>query len=339
MKRIVSLIIAVVFAGMAFLIPGCDELVTTETNSYDTVTLIVYDSNCVKVCHSDIGNEMLIPLRQWRNSGHSSDSLTDYDYFSSNTRQCGPECHTSEGFVQSLSSTADTNRYPTEIGCFACHQPHTTWDFSLRDTSAVTLIGGAEYDRGYSNICARCHKATASPPATSGGTVSITDTWGPHSSPQADMLSGTGGFQYTDSTYQNSSHMATVTSGCLTCHQDSSVGFTLGGHSLRMRDGSTLLTETCNRTDCHSTTPIADFETYDTLQIAYIATLDTLKAKLISINLLDATGNIIPQSTDSTDLAAALFNYLFVKNDRSNGVHNTRYGLALMRQSLNYIGR
>jgi len=335
MKRILPLIILTILGLLAVIIPGCDELVTKENTTYVTDTII--DSTCVAVCHSDISNAMSTAIKQWDNSAHSSDTLSDYTYFGRNTRICGPACHSTDGFVRSLNSAVDSVPYPSEIGCFACHHPHTTWDFALRDTATVTLASGPSYNRGHSNICARCHKATTDPAQAAHDSVNITLPWGPHGSTQADMLAGEGGYNFADTAIGNSSHTTTVTWGCITCHKEKSKGLNLGGHTFKLKDGPLILAETCNRASCHQSNPVVDFFQYDSLQVAYLATIDTLKGKLIESNLLDSTGLPVERMVTTADSAGALFNYLFVTGDKSNGVHNTKYGLTLMRYSLNYL--
>jgi hypothetical protein len=335
MKRILPLTIMTILGLLAIIIPGCDKLVTQENTTYVTDTII--DSTCVTVCHSDIKDTILLPLKQWANSAHSSDTLSDYTYFGRNTRICGAACHSTDGFVRSLNSPVDSVSYPSEIGCFACHHPHTTWNFALRDTAAVVLASGHAYNRGHSNLCARCHKATANPAQAVQDSVDITLPWGPHGSTQADMLAGKGGYDFGDASIASSSHTTTVTSGCLTCHKEKAKGIYLGGHTFKMKDGPNILAESCNRASCHLSNPVVDFFQYDSLQVAYLATIDTLKEKLIESNLLDSVGLPVERIVATADSAGTLFNYLFVTGDKSSGVHNTKYGLTLMRYSLNYL--
>ncbi|SYZ73897.1 hypothetical protein TRIP_C60167 [Candidatus Zixiibacteriota bacterium] len=334
MRKTIPVAVIVILAGIAALLPGCDQLVTKENYTYDTTTLIVRDSTCVEACHSDVSNDMSVARRQWQNSAHSSDSLTDITVNGLNTRSCGQQCHSTEGFLNSLSSTAGTISHPTEIGCFACHSPHTTWDFSLRDTARVLLITSQYYNYKHSNICARCHRNNVNPASLVSGPRNIDAGWGPHASVQADMLAGTGGYVFPDSIYGNSAHTTDDSSGCLTCHMAVTDGFELGGHTFRMRSGITILVSSCNQSGCHATAPVTSFYTVDSLQRLYISTMDSLKTELIAGNLLTTSGNPVLRTVLTIDSVAALYNYLFVRNDGSGGVHNTKYGLALLQQSL-----
>jgi cytochrome c551/c552 len=335
MKKIFPLLLLAILSLALTSIPGCDKLVTKENYNYDTVTIIINDSNCV-ACHSDnINNPTLKAKRSWTYSGHSSDTLTDFEFHGFNTKDCGPQCHTSQGFLRSLTGAAvEPATIYSEIGCFTCHKPHTTWDYRLRDSASVTLASGYFYNRLQSNICARCHRSIANPATVVVAPASVTETWGPHASTAADMLTGHGGFQYPDSVYSSSAHSTYATNGCINCHQDSTKGRALGGHSERLSDGSELLVATCNRDGCHVSNPMVGFTGYDSLQIVYAQLIDSLKVRLIAANLLGIDDLPVARTVESIDSAGALFNYLFVLNDRSHGVHNTSYAVTLLKQSI-----
>jgi len=344
MKRIIPaciLILGALIAVMAVL-PGCDELVTQENFYYDSATYVVSDSTCVAACHSDVNTDMTIAIRQWENSRHSSDSLTDFDVTGvavQNTNECGPQCHHKQGFVQSLTSTASAVEFPLEINCFACHAPHTNWDLdSLRYYDPVVLADDFTYNRGNSNICALCHQAISTTTAdiTSQfdllGLVPVYPGWADHASNQADMMMGTGGYEY-GANPGNSAHYNASNSNCLKCHLDVAVGFDLGGHSFNMESGGEQLVEACNVSGCHSGTPITSFDNVNTNLTNFTDSLLLLQTELEGLGYNDNfTGNIL-----DVGLAGALYNYRYIMNDGSNGIHNTEYGLGLIRESLIYI--
>lgn len=344
MRSLISLIIISLIAGIAILgiLPGCDELVTKENYIYDTTTNIIWDSNCVAICHSDINNSKDIAIRQWENSAHSSRGLVDAALLGENTLTCGPQCHTREGFVQLLTGSSPGTNYSTEIGCFACHAPHTTWNWSLRDTSALTLNGSDDFAYHEANICARCHQSLADSTAEMVHDSVTIDTswaiWALHGSFQAEMLGGFGGYEYPGVTYVHSQHRTQTDKGCVTCHQDSARGFTLGGHSLNLRNESDMLVEACNRTGCHIGAPF-DAAAIEALQSILAAKLDSLKSKLIEDSLLDeATGEpMIGIEIADAETAGALYNYFFVLNDKSLGMHNWAYDTLLIRNSLDHL--
>ena len=348
MKRLLPLFLLLLAAliSITAILPGCDELVTKENNIYyyDTIR----DSSCVAACHSDVNDEMPIAQHQWAYSGHAAGNLVDTMIGDNISSACGPQCHTTQGFVQSLSGDPDTIAYPLEIGCFACHAPHTTWNWLVRFTDQVNLINGETFNRSRSNICALCHQAATrtaeaiDQPMTDNSEVLLTIHWGPHGSQQADMLVGTGGYKHAggEGVYINSWHGNAPAATCYKCHQSVAKGFTLGGHSFNLSHQGEEDTAACNVTGCHigSHSPIEDFAEYidnnhlqdfqDSIAILY----DTLVSRSL-LPLTEADTFII---TDA-GTAGAVYNYLFITKDKSNGLHNTSYSLGLIRESLNYL--
>ncbi len=344
MKRIVPATIMTLGALIAVLaiLPGCDDLITQENTEYYYDTITIFDSTCVAACHSDANMEMTIAIRQWEHSRHSSDSLTDFDVFGidlANTRTCGPQCHNQEGFIISLSSTVDEVEFPLEIGCFSCHAPHTNWKLdSLRYYDPVDLADGFTYNRGNSNICALCHQATVTVASeiTSQldllGEITIYPTWAAHGSNQSDMMMGTGGYEY-GANPTNSAHYNAANSNCLKCHLNVAVGFDMGGHSFNMESDGDQLVEACNVSGCHLGSPLSTFADVSIDHTNFSDSLVILQTALEGRGLADDFTGII----EDAGLAGALYNYRFIINDGSNGVHNTDYALGLVRESLMYL--
>ena len=244
-------------------------------------------AECIQ-CHSD--NTTIVAIDgQWRNSVHFTGGN-----FERNTPPCSG-CHTSEGFV-ALLNTGDpgTPLNPSPVGCFACHEPHTNHNFNLRTTAPVALeMFNATYDKGLSNLCANCHHARALSPAIA-DTVRITSSrWGPHHGPQADILNGSGAYQFADvATYRNSPHRNLVTDGCPQCHMATPFGTQSGGHTMNMAytfHGSAVDNVAgCNNDACHS--GLTDFDldgTQDSVEV-YIEELDLgEKPRLLVFNKSD----------------------------------------------------
>jgi len=66
--------------------------------------------------------------------------------------------------------------------------------------------------------------------------------------------------------------------------------------------------------------------------------LDSLGGLLETAGLVDSEHHPISGVTVSTaDSAGALYNFLFVEEDRSIGVHNTAYAVGLLTSSINYL--
>jgi len=216
---------------------------------------------------------------EWQNSKHVIGGDIDR-----NANNCAG-CHTTEGFLDraqvnfSTQFAFATKLHPSPPGCFACHAPHGRGNFTLRDSSAVTLtnvfVGGTNrtFDGGRkSNLCVQCHQprnvSTLTPApnvnAAATDTITITSTrWYQHYGIQAQMFQGTGGnggFQFPGYTYSNSGHttlIAAKTLGCVDCHMQEPVGggaAKAGGHTMWLKydaDGTeTFLAYDCRK--CHT---------------------------------------------------------------------------------------
>lgn len=368
MKTMAQLVLIILMAGIAIIaiIPGCDELVTQENYYYDTIYLqqnyfydtisfyyidsfydttivILRDSTCIEYCHADTGSHLQYVSQQWAYSPHAGTSYLDMTIGNSNSLDCGPECHTREGYISNVSGVSLEPEIYTEIGCFACHAPHSNFAFiPLRKDSPVTLAGGETYDRGNSNTCGECHKSTQAH-----GLLFLSDTintewitWAQHGSGQADDYSGLGAYQYAGETY-NSSHYGIIGSGCVACHQSDSPIPQLGGHSLNIRNEFGIILDQCNIAGCHEAEVMSELA-IDQYQLLHSDQLDTLGGRLFEAGFLDTTdaGIYIPkESLEVTDeqLKGAIYNYFYIRNDKSQGIHNWIFDTTVIRTSSNYV--
>jgi len=349
MNRLKALFFIAFAAGIAVIgiIPGCDELVTNEYIDTTFITEIVNDSACVAACHSDENFEMLIAIRQWQNSGHNNTDYQNNTLFDQSAVSCGPECHTMEGFLDSLDGLDPATEYPLELRCTSCHAVHTTWDFSLRDTSAVILAGNHTFDYGAggnSNICARCHRAYYDVINQVAPGVLINDDWLTmvmHNAHEAQMIMGVGGYEHAGYTYRKDSTHANAIKGCVGCHQEYDQGFELGGHSLNIRDGNgNALVEGCNITGCHAGDPYTDDGITSLQNELYQFYMPGLRNTLVAAGLLDDATGLPPDSflfITNADSAGALYNYLYLNADRSQGMHNYLYSVDLVTNSIGYL--
>ena len=335
-------------AAAVLLSSGCDTLVTEINN------ITVFDTTlgeaCLE-CHTDSNDSLIVvPRGQWANSRHASSDLleatVDLNGSLYNTAECGPVCHSGNGFVAFVESgSANVQTRPSVINCFTCHTPHTgtygTWRLDLlrgHDTLGVTLNSGALYNAGRSNQCAICHQAPTL--AIPSDTVRLAGDWGPHASPQADVLIGTAGF-LVDSAAVAPSHRGTFgRDGCLDCHFGEGVGYSFGEHTFRLEDEQTgaQFVSNCNVAGCHQLARIDDFYTYspaiDTLQ-ALADSLETLLRGMGLLDPADTTGvRFIADTTISAGAARILYNYLVYRLDGSRGIHNPAYLDTLLRVSL-----
>ena len=204
---------------------------------------------------------------------------------------------------------------------------------------------------GASNACISCHQPRrGGPEATDGKYMQTSSHWGPHHGPQATMLEGIQGAEVVGTVSYPAAGTAEHTTGasCISCHMGETTDGTDGGHTFAPTANSCLT--------CHdSGAP----ESVDGLAVA----METLKGLLAQVEgqkieedeneeyqlvfeddgttPVMVTGIIIdnePQlGSFDIDVAKAAWNYLFVLEDSSNGVHNPKYSMALIQNSIELI--
>lgn len=254
-----------------------------------------------------------------------------------------------------VSERPDTTVFALEnINCITCHDPHahdnpgqirTVADVPLATAngeSPVITLGGT------GKLCMHCHHArrAAEPQVASGY-----NHFGPHASPQADMMQGATGYHAVADpsfVWAGPSHLR-VANSCKTCHlnmveYDGTTAIT----------GHTFLPTTAACANCHGT--IGDFDeimalddfdgdgSVEGVQSEVLGMLDILQTSVIDTMLargVDTTGvdweTLIGDTTYSTvkDREVA-WNWFFVHDDKSNGIHNPDYAVQLLQQSLLY---
>lgn len=344
MKR--TVIFTVLLCVLLLLAYGCERKVTNT---------IVLDNGfsgadaCME-CHGDNDLRLVAAQAQWANSKHAEGGTT---ILNANVGEgnCGV-CHTAEGFLESITGVPFDSSHYSSIGCFTCHAPHSTGTLALRVTEPYTLLDGDEFDHGDANLCANCHHSRRDVRTYVADSVNLSERFGPHHSNQADMLNGSGGYEYDGYEYTNSPHSNVAADGCINCHMSPSVGVELGGHTWTMEaetvEGVEQNLVGCNVPTCHDG-ELEDFD-YDGLQTTVVEYLDSLGEALYDAGLVEysieeiaegiADTSFVPMTdkiVKDRDSSGAVYNYMFIKEDRSEGVHNTEYALGLLQSALNFI--
>ena len=326
---------------------------------------VAFPKGCAD-CH---GSEPKFPVRgarsQYLTSVHRTGGHASY----ANSEGC-QRCHTNEGFIEFVKKGAVDPKAivadPSEIGCFTCHAPHDTGNFSLRKTSAVTLANGAVFDRGKGNLCANCHRAVFLPKDEVKPRSIPFDFWGAHHGPQADMLLGTNAYEFPGKTYSKSPHAMLPGATCVTCHmtqpaQRYALMPTIGGHSFRIggevHEAPKLNNAGCLSSGCHAEmkqaagkdvfdrTAAADYDgdgRVEAIQEEVQGLLERIIDKqgtgllqTMKDPLYDAKGVFIRNKVQyPVEVVAALYNWKFVKEDGSRGMHNTKYAVQLLMDSI-----
>lgn len=250
-----------------------------------------YDAAMCGGCHEGARHGI---YEEWEESGHAH-AIDARDASSHFATHC-LDCHSTDyRFADNVPEDATPYDFEFGITCADCHDPHD-------DTNAYQLR------KPVIELCGECHTAGGSKPGSS-----------PHH-PHADVLQGTGGYEYPGSTYENTAHTY-LADGCAGCHMWSQPYNSTGegeagifGHTWEP------LIEACQ--ECH-----VGLETFDRggTQTEIQGLLDELKAELDA-----ATDN--DKLTLSYDRAN--FNYKFVDSDGSLGTHNLKYVRALLQDSI-----
>ena len=244
--------------------------------------------------------------------------------------------------------------------CYTCHKIHETStlsDWDQRQEGAVALrIGHTAADMSNANTCVQCHQSKTTTPFDPGQSedVEISGYFGPHHSPQGNMITGTrgsGAFELAGSIdYSDGAH-ATM-ANCASCHMatgpNSGNIWNLGGHSNNVGtgewddDSKVINADAC--TSCHGTGDYAitdnDGATHSVkyLRGKYEPVLKGLHDKLLALGYINADGK--PQNvTISANHAAALYNYRFLVEDQSMFFHNPKYSNALAINSLEELNK
>jgi hypothetical protein len=329
--RIIRVLAPVVIVAVAVLFAAsCDRTLTTVEEHHTA-------QNCFN-CHGDDDLRIVNAEGQWSRSKHASGENIDRNEILYGTPCVA--CHTSEGFVAKASGEEIPAlvENPTAIHCFTCHAPHTNADFVLRVTSPQDLANGDSYDLGGANICSACHHALADvSEETAEEPVGLSTHWGPHHGVQSDMLLATNGYEYTGYQYEDLDYHRTLGSdGCLECHFATPGTYGLGDHSFNMVLGmegeEDYNVEGCN--NCHS--GFEDFS-YKSIQDSVATLMEDLHTLLMDAGLVDDTGHPLEGRSTSADSAGAVWNFLMAEEDRSHGVHNSKYIIGLLQSSIDFL--
>jgi hypothetical protein len=116
-----------------------------------------------------------------------------------------------------------------------------------------------------------------------------------------------------------------------------------GGHTMNMTyDNHGTITDRvngCNLEGCHS--GLTNFN-YEESQDSVEVLLEVLREELVAASILNGSTGL-PNASSGTplvltaDQAGALYNFLFFEDDRSLGVHNTKYAYDALAASIEAV--
>jgi hypothetical protein len=284
---------------------------------------------------------------QWKNSLHA------VGVASAAGRAGCADCHSGYGFIHMVdpATRLEQTTGSEQTTCQVCHDPHSIHgdenNHQLRTLDDVTLTNGVVVSSGgHGKLCMNCHKSRVDAATY---TEQYASRFGPHHGPQADMLAGTNGVSF-GMYVASSTHRDVVPDACVTCHMSATPAAgqpgnnLVGGHTFAMHwDGGTpddTIDEVENVAvcaNCHG--PInsfadiparADHDGDGTIEGAQ-AEMDGLMEEVAM--LLPPVGSptvTVTANYNKVQLKAA-FNYTFVEEDGSHGIHNYQYAIGLLK--------
>ena len=310
------------------------------------MTVSLSSGNCGQ-CHDAMTHHY--KNYEWNQSLHA------HAYYSAG---CVP-CHTPEGFIDAVDGDGKATAAMGNEGvaCATCHDPHShDGPHQLRPIASVALMDGVTTitQGGQGKACMVCHRNRRD---TATYVTAYHSRFGPHHGPQTDMLAGANAVDY-GLPIASSRHMVTVSNACVGCHMqdvadtfpDKGLAYTnalhhVGGHTFALHwDSGTVsnmtddvyLVGNCEK--CHG--DIADFDfggadwdgdgTVEGVQSEIEGLLHDIAVQLPPVG---SESVIVTAGYTSRELKAA-FNYLFVEEDGSMGVHNPKYASGLLLASL-----
>ncbi len=294
----------------------------------------------------------------WLESAHSTMKLSAGE---ANRTQCWP-CHSGSAMPAYLENRTTPNYSKTpvvaSINCVTCHDPHSDANEMQLRTAVLDKLNNGFIPPagagGKSALCMNCHRArTDVKERVAAVQRALYDRFYPHYSPQADMWFGQNGWEYglPITGLQTHGHLE---DGCVTCHMTTRVnGSSIhSDHAMHMVDPvtqkeNTTACKTCHGEHVEEFDEVRAFNDYDgNGKIEGIVTeitglLDRLKAVLPInpttgdvCNNMKADSAIVKTHPQWPAIVPAIWNYYLVKNDFSNGIHNTKYAVAILRASL-----
>ncbi|RMF11064.1 MAG: T9SS C-terminal target domain-containing protein [Candidatus Neomarinimicrobiota bacterium] len=326
--------------------PGSEHFGNTADHRID----VSLDVNTCAICH-DEGSHHAFP-DQWRYSVHGNPTTLSY----AGTRASCAQCHSGSGFIAYLANgmnPLETAPDPVPIGCASCHDPHSVENIHQLRTVGPTILGNGVVitQGGTGQLCMTCHKSRRNSEEYTGPDFHYSSHFGPHHGPQADMLAGTNALTF-GRDLPSSPHLEATEDACVTCHMSGSLTDAdgninhVGGHTFSMTDpdGNDHV-EAC--APCHGElTSFHEKKFYDANGVAdhdgdgieegvqdeVAGLLEELALMLPPVDdpTVDVSGTY---EYTLTEIKAA-YNYFFVMEDRSGGIHNPAFAVSLLKTSI-----
>ena len=303
------------------------------------------NSGACSQCHDEPSHH--IKSAAWANSLHA---VTTTDP-AGNATCVG--CHTGTGFIARMkgATITDTSYHP--IDCYTCHEPHgltapANDSHLIRNMQSATLADGTVVTSvGEGILCMQCHQSRVNASTYVDSTAGSAH-FGPHEGPQADMLMGTNGYTYGQQ-IPTSAHQFAVVNTCVDCHMQTVATtdpafLNAGDHTFsttyapagKAPEDLVGACQTCHGPDVTTFNfPLFDYNgdgVIEGVQTEVQHLLDQLSSMLPPNN--QAKTSLTIDNTWTKPQLEAAYNWLFVTNDGSRGIHNTAYTVGLLKASI-----
>jgi hypothetical protein len=352
--------------------PGSEHayaLGNTNISNWPRIGKTYLAGTCAQ-CHDSTPNHS--KSAEWNNSIHARTTRTPTGPGREACARCHT-AGGFDGYATALSSgvtytTNNANTTYTSITCQTCHDPHDASNpHQLRLGESVLLADGLTTvtNAGAGALCMNCHRSRNGSVTNSIVQYALLQqTWaggssfGPHDSPSSDMLEGVNGWTY-GKVIPSSAHRGAVTDTCVGCHMQTVTNgdpafLQAGGHTWNMTYTNSL-GATLDKVDvcvqCHG--PMTSFDlvkvdyngdgVIEGVQTEVQHLLDKLSTMLPNGNFV-ANGNYVADGLVKTSISTrtnwpakfleAGYNWQFVNNDSSKGVHNAAYAVGLLKASI-----
>ncbi len=286
----------------------------------------------------------------WKASTHATMPLSSEE---ASRSSCYP-CHNPSSFIAYAANkkSPDYSRVVVteSISCQVCHDPHSGANpVQLRTVSLDSLANGYVPPAGIGGtgrLCMNCHRGRENAMTR---IASQQQTWRdrfyPHYGTQADMYLGANAYEFGLDLTGLGTHQG-LENGCVTCHM--AYRATNSDHEMSMDSAGVDKITACRQ--CHG-----NIQSFEDIRAGYDydgnGKIESVQAEIQG--LLDQLKAILPKGADGEPVTLladfkkdsmniksnpnnypAIWNYYFVKNDGSMGIHNAKYAVAILRASL-----
>ena len=308
---------------------------------------------------------------------HGGHAIGAFAGYAGGRAACAP-CHSGEGYVQwikegrpsdDLGLPAATEVLPaaTNFTCVTCHDPHDNTNPHQLRAKETTLGDGTviSFDLyGTGAQCIDCHRSRRQASTYASDIGNGSSHFGAHHGPQGDMLLGKNAPDY-GIEFPSSPHAIAGGNACVDCHMAGESGIdeegnvlNFGGHTFNMNneEGEDNV-EAC--ADCHG--DVGETFKEKKFYISGNADLDgdgTAEGLQEEVHgLMEELATFLPKSAEgavliqsSADFTTAIddsltprtmragYVYFFVEEDRSFGIHNPQFTIAILKAAIDEMG-